>query len=232
MKALTLTQPWATLVALGAKTFETRSWSTAYRGPLAIHAAKGFSGIGGKRGFLEICAHEPFARVLEEARLAPADLPLGAVVATAKLTQSAPTRSVQEYLRGAERFDELAFGDYSDGRYAFELVYIRALPTPVTATGALGLWDLPDSADPDRSWGVSCIHAYPPGEYCPVCGEITVDPYEDKDFDDEGFVLACTHCNGEGTCDANTDPLGNCGEEDHPCHACNGTGDRRDQVIF
>lgn len=40
MKALTLWQPWASLVALGIKTIETRSWSTQYRGPLAIHAAK------------------------------------------------------------------------------------------------------------------------------------------------------------------------------------------------
>lgn len=40
MKALTLHQPWASLIALGVKTVETRSWSTAYRGPLAIHAAK------------------------------------------------------------------------------------------------------------------------------------------------------------------------------------------------
>lgn len=39
MKALTLHQPWATLVAYGIKTIETRSWSTRHRGPLAIHAA-------------------------------------------------------------------------------------------------------------------------------------------------------------------------------------------------
>ena len=40
MRALTLHQPWATLVAVGAKTIETRGWSSAYRGPLVIHAAK------------------------------------------------------------------------------------------------------------------------------------------------------------------------------------------------
>ena len=40
MKAITLTQPWATLVAIGAKRIETRSWRTFYRGPLAIHAGK------------------------------------------------------------------------------------------------------------------------------------------------------------------------------------------------
>ena len=38
MKALSLRQPWATLVAIGAKQIETRSWSTAYRGTIAIHA--------------------------------------------------------------------------------------------------------------------------------------------------------------------------------------------------
>lgn len=40
MKVLTLHQPWASLVALRVKTIETRSWSTSYRGPLAIHAAR------------------------------------------------------------------------------------------------------------------------------------------------------------------------------------------------
>lgn len=32
MKALSLTQPWATLMAIGAKRIETRSWGAAYRG--------------------------------------------------------------------------------------------------------------------------------------------------------------------------------------------------------
>jgi len=42
MKALTLTQPWATLVILGVKRIETRGWATPYRGRIAIHAAKGW----------------------------------------------------------------------------------------------------------------------------------------------------------------------------------------------
>lgn len=39
MKAITLWQPWASLIAVGAKTIETRGRQTHYRGPLAIHAA-------------------------------------------------------------------------------------------------------------------------------------------------------------------------------------------------
>lgn len=45
MKVLTLHQPWASLIALGVKTIETRSWTTSYRGPLAIHAGASFQGI-------------------------------------------------------------------------------------------------------------------------------------------------------------------------------------------
>jgi hypothetical protein len=50
MKALTLYQPWASLVALGHKTVETRKWATTYRGPLAIHAGispRGFNLLPG-----------------------------------------------------------------------------------------------------------------------------------------------------------------------------------------
>jgi hypothetical protein len=38
VKALTVRQPHAQLIALGIKTIETRSWATKYRGPLVIHA--------------------------------------------------------------------------------------------------------------------------------------------------------------------------------------------------
>jgi len=72
MKALTLTQPWATLVAIGAKKIETRSWSTPYRGPLAIHAAKR---IPKEHGTLWL--DEPFLGVLHSAgivSISPSDL--------------------------------------------------------------------------------------------------------------------------------------------------------------
>lgn len=39
MKALTLREPWGSLIVLGKKTIETRVWSTAYRGPLILTAS-------------------------------------------------------------------------------------------------------------------------------------------------------------------------------------------------
>jgi len=40
MKALSIKQPWANLIATGQKTIETRLWPTDYRGPLLIVSSK------------------------------------------------------------------------------------------------------------------------------------------------------------------------------------------------
>lgn len=41
-KALSVQQPWASLLAYGIKDVENRTWRTSFRGPLAIHASKTF----------------------------------------------------------------------------------------------------------------------------------------------------------------------------------------------
>ena len=38
MRALTIRQPWASLIICGEKDVENRTWTTRYRGPLAVHA--------------------------------------------------------------------------------------------------------------------------------------------------------------------------------------------------
>lgn len=40
MRALTIRQPFALLIVDGIKPIENRTWSTNYRGPLLIHAAR------------------------------------------------------------------------------------------------------------------------------------------------------------------------------------------------
>jgi activating signal cointegrator 1 len=153
MKAITLTQPYATLIALGQKKIETRSWQTSYRGPLAIHAGKGLGPVGGKMGLFRLCSAEPFASVLRAWHaFAPSYpevwLPRGAIVATCDLVDCVPTtyvRSVKIVRRGVYEWlwteNEKAFGDYADGRWAWLLSNIRALPEPIPAKGALSLWE-------------------------------------------------------------------------------------------
>jgi hypothetical protein len=40
VKALSIQQPWANMIASGEKTIETRTWTTEYRGSLLIVSAK------------------------------------------------------------------------------------------------------------------------------------------------------------------------------------------------
>lgn len=162
MKVLSLTQPYATLIALGHKRIETRPWSTSYRGPLAIHAAKGLGLVGGKKGFKELCGTEPFCSVLNAAMKAwdtpPKSLremaerpfmPFGAIVAVCDIYDCRPliTRGGKGYYRDPAGYwvqvsdQECAFGDYTEGRHGFFLADIRTLPEPIAATGALGLWN-------------------------------------------------------------------------------------------
>lgn len=129
MKALTLTQPWATAIVLGYKSIETRSWRTNYRGPLAIHAAKG----------VPIEAKMFAAEEHALGRLQVTGLPIGAVIAMARLTDCVPTEEIRDQLCGLER----RYGDYAFGRWAWVLKDIEPLPEPIPARGALGLWDWP-----------------------------------------------------------------------------------------
>ena len=133
MKAISLWQPWATLIAIGAKTYETRSWSTDYRGPLLIHAAKNESE-------LKVALEDEFFNVLSEAGYFEGDksLPLGAIVAYAELA----TVGRVELVRDTHAKNERAFGDYSDGRFAWKLVNVQRIEPAVPARGAQGLFDI------------------------------------------------------------------------------------------
>lgn len=139
MKTLSLTQPWATLIAVGAKRIETRGWMTRYRGPIAIHAAKTMP-----RDARELCFEEPFRQVLAARDLRPSDLPRGVVIAVADLIGVVPT-SINGYtppvLKARLTEVERAFGDFSQGRAAWILANVRTLREPIPAKGALSLWD-------------------------------------------------------------------------------------------
>lgn len=126
MRALSVTQPWASLIALGWKSHETRSWSTSYRGVLAIHASKGWP----------VWARHFWTDRRFQWNL-PATLPLGSVVAFARVVDVQPVEVVVPRI-GREEYE---LGDYSDGRFAWKLADVSPTAVPIPATGALGLWE-------------------------------------------------------------------------------------------
>lgn len=141
MKALSVRQPWATLIALGQKRVETRDWACwpAVVGQrIAIHA-------GQSREHLDVCFLEPFSTVLATLGLEDVDdFPLGAIVATAVVD-----RSPQMTQRGIWKLQdehplEYAFGTYSFDRYAWVLRDVVALAEPLPFRGRQKFFEVPD----------------------------------------------------------------------------------------
>ncbi len=123
VKALTLTQPWATLVLIGAKRIETRSGDTTHRGDLYIHAASGLAGMT-KADFTDLCRAEPCCSVLAAAGYThPAMLPRGSALGSVTLIRCERfTPENTAPLSDQER----AFGNFESGRYGWFLT-----PTPL-----------------------------------------------------------------------------------------------------
>jgi hypothetical protein len=146
IKALTIIQPWATLIAIGAKTIETRSWRTDWRGTLAIHAAKGLPGWA-----RDYALRDPACGLLERYGFATThDLPRGAIVAVAQLVACVSTNDVRpdevrERLRSdAERYNpEYELGDYSADRWLWLLDCVERINPPLPCSGKQRFWTPP-----------------------------------------------------------------------------------------
>jgi hypothetical protein len=112
MKALTIRQPWGSLIVAGAKTVENRSWRTNYRGPLLIHAGVRLDPVEGWR-------------VAEVAKLG--DIPRGALIGVVEVVgcvRNSPSRWARP------------------GQWHWELANPRPLPTPIPLRGRLGLFEV------------------------------------------------------------------------------------------
>lgn len=175
MRALTIRQPWAQLIALGVKTIETRSWATKYRGPVLIHAGKVEPAAETRLGPWITWAGEILNTDTDDG---PVEMALGAVAAVADLVDCVPiveTRPLSYYRLLADNeccrviqdgpnerlaeilftdhsgevlsdfTDQRPFGDFTPGRYGWLLDKVRPLSSPVPAKGRQGLWR-PDDA--------------------------------------------------------------------------------------
>lgn len=141
MKAITIKQPYATLLALGHKQYETRSWATTYRGDFAIHAGKTMD----RKAFED-------AEIVELLKAAGyqnmKELPLGAVIATCtlvncmKVTKNDPHQGYA--MTEKTRIDGIAYklGDFSEGRYAWVFENMQMLTKSISMNGRLSIWDL------------------------------------------------------------------------------------------
>lgn len=154
MKAISLWEPWASLVRCGAKTWETRHWSTRYRGDLLICAAK--RGLD-KRYLNHLLSRRDFRNALTPLAGRPPDMELGTwtypgvkisdlhfgmAVAIVELTACRPTGNIGI----GEVAAELPFGDFSAGRFGWKFEHLRVIE-PFPVKGRQGIFNVKISGD-------------------------------------------------------------------------------------
>lgn len=153
MMGLTLTQPWASLIAVGEKRVETRSWATPYRGPVAIHAAKGLAEpVCNEDGLREYVAADPYAEALgRHGYVVAEELPRAAIVAVVNIVACLPTNNLGTAMKALPELAdfetgefERQFGDYGPGRFAWLLEGLHRIDPPIPYRGAQKLWEIPE----------------------------------------------------------------------------------------
>jgi hypothetical protein len=113
--ALSLKQPWATLLAYGRKTIEVRRWPTARRGPILIHAAR-------------VPDQREEAWTLLPAELKEAAQLLGGIVGGGELTGCIPYRSRESFAADRSRHLNDPSWFQAPVLYGFSFVKLKALP--------------------------------------------------------------------------------------------------------
>jgi hypothetical protein len=132
IKAISLWQPWASLVAIRAKQYETRHWTTRYRGKIAIHAAKRWT-----REEKDLTRSPWFYEALKAAGIDAMNMPLGGIVAVGELTAIYKSELLYPKISDQER----AFGNYQAGRFAWRLENIQPVEF-IPLVGRQGLFDV------------------------------------------------------------------------------------------
>ncbi|MGL5133306.1 MAG: ASCH domain-containing protein, partial [Planktothrix sp.] len=122
MQALTIHEPWATLLVKGKKQFETREWQRNYRGLLAIHSGKQSVPVEDYPLGLD--------EILDELGITQDDLNnnKGKIIAIATLKDI--HLMTDKFINEQSELERLT-GFWKPGRYAWELTDIEPLPQPI-----------------------------------------------------------------------------------------------------
>lgn len=118
MKALSIRQPYAWLIAHRIKDIENRTWHTSHRGPFLIHAAKNYPKRD-HRHDLDAYRDQGYPELR--------DSMIGGIVGIATVTDCVRTST----------------SDWWNGPVGFELADARPLPAIIPCPGVLGFFDVP-----------------------------------------------------------------------------------------
>lgn len=133
MKALTIKEPWATLIIEGYKEYEFRGWKTNYRGKILIHAGKTLE-----------------KDMLDRFKDYNLSYSCGSIIGEAILTDCILV--TKEFNEELQELNRVVYGRSNHvEKYAWKLENIKKYDKPIPAIGKLSLWDYDDKKGSDMS---------------------------------------------------------------------------------
>lgn len=130
-KALTIRQPWASMIIAGLKTIEVRNWRTDYRGPIWVHAARQPDRIIRQLNPGLLARLENFAKWIGW----PEAFPARCIIGQTEIIDCRPLA----------QNDQAAACCACEGQFGLILANTLALARPHSIAGALSFWHVPDS---------------------------------------------------------------------------------------
>ena len=144
MKCISLWEPWASLMYVGAKKNETRSWPTKHRGPLLICAAQHVMNAGSMRYYLEqpafMKALQPLTRG-EDRQVSISDLNFGKALCIVDVVDCLSIGVFAELFVSDQ---EAAFGNYDFGRFAWVTTNLQRFEEPFKIKGGQRIFNTPN----------------------------------------------------------------------------------------
>jgi hypothetical protein len=140
MKAMSIWQPWSSLMAAQLKRNETRGWRKNFRGELVICSSKQRrwpSYASAAMGWLW-SERDRFPGCHGNLKDLFYSLPFGCALCVVRVVDCVPVESIEASLGLRER----ALGDYSPGRFAWQTEMVKVLRVPVPVLGRQGLFNL------------------------------------------------------------------------------------------
>lgn len=122
MKALTIKEPWASLIINKYKKYEFRSWKTNYRGKILIHAGMSIE-----------------KDMLEKTKDYNIEVNKGAIIGEADLVDCILVN--EEFDKELRNIDKIVYGNNHLNNYAWKLENIKKYDKPIPIKGKLGLWN-------------------------------------------------------------------------------------------
>lgn len=130
MRAITIQQPFATLIVLGIKKFETRRFEPHFTGTMLIHAAQIRD-----RCLETYVRHPHIFDLIKQAGVDPHSLPKGAIIGAVNVKSSQPTQNMKpDHVQSATGF-------WGKGNYAWQLEDPVSIK-PVRMPGRPDIWEI------------------------------------------------------------------------------------------